>query len=86
MSENVFQVHVQPLFKDRPSTSETDIVGSGTWSPVAVAVDWIGDKLYVADSVGLKIDVFELDGRFHAIVLGSNLSAPSDIALDPLVG
>lgn len=58
----------------------------GTWSPVALAVDWVGDKLYVADGVGQKIDVFELDGRWHAIVLGSNLSSPADIALDPTVG
>ena len=53
---------------------------------MALAVDWIGDKLYVADAIGQKVDVFELDGRWHAIVLGSNLSSPADIALDPTVG
>lgn len=58
----------------------------GTWSPVAVAVDWIGDKLYVADGVGQKVDVFEIDGRWHAIVLGSNLTSPADIGLDPTFG
>jgi len=46
----------------------------------------VGDKLYVADAVGQKIDVFELTGAWHAIVLGSNLTSPSDIALDPTVG
>ncbi|XP_071451711.1 low-density lipoprotein receptor-related protein 2 [Hetaerina americana] len=62
-------------------------VPAGTWwSPVALAVDWVGDKLYVADSLGEKIDVLELDGRWHAIVLGTNLSSPADIALDPTVG
>ncbi len=30
--------------------------------------------------------MFELDGRNHAIVLGHNLTNPSDIALDPTVG
>lgn len=60
--------------------------GLTTWSPVSIAVDWVGDKLYVADSVGQKIDVFELDGRNHAIVLGHNLTNPSDLALDPTVG
>lgn len=65
---------------------ELDIGLPGTWLPVAIAVDWIGDKLYVADSVGQKIDVFELTDRRHAIVLGSNLTSPSDIGLDPLVG
>lgn len=68
------------------TVNELDIAQPGTWSPVAIAVDWIGDKLYVADSVGQKIDVFELTGRLHAIVLGSNLTSPADIALDPLVG
>ncbi len=58
----------------------------GSSSPVAIAVDWIGDKLYVVDSLGQKIDVFELDGRYHAIVMGSNLTNPTDIALDPRMG
>lgn len=53
---------------------------------MAIAVDWVGDKVYVADGVGQKIDVFEIDGRWNAIVLGSNLSNPADIALDPTVG
>lgn len=58
----------------------------GTWAPVALAVDWVGDKLYVADYVGQKVDVFELDGKWHAVVLGSNLTSPADLALDPTSG
>lgn len=58
----------------------------GSSSPVALAVDWVGDKLYIVDSLGQKIDVFELDGRFHAIVMGSNLTNPTDVALDPVAG
>lgn len=69
-----------------PIYSDSDITIPGTWSPVAIAVDWVGDKLYVADAVGQKIDVFELDGRRHAIVLGSNLTNPSDLGLDPTLG
>lgn len=65
---------------------EMDFTLPGTWLPVALAVDWIGDKLYVADTVGQKIDVFELTDRSHTIALGSNLTGPSDIALDPLQG
>ncbi|XP_052741747.1 low-density lipoprotein receptor-related protein 2 [Bicyclus anynana] len=64
----------------------SDITVAGSWAPVALAVDWVGDKLYVADAVGQKIDVFELDGRWHAVVLGSNLTNPADIALDPTLG
>ncbi|XP_060535234.1 low-density lipoprotein receptor-related protein 2 [Cylas formicarius] len=67
-----------------------DIVLPGTWMPVAVAVDWVGEKLYVADSIGQKIDIFDLYSaqpqRRHAIVLSSNLTNPADIALDPTVG
>lgn len=67
-------------------TRDVDITLPGTWMPVAIAVDWVGNKLYVADTVGQKIDVFELQGQGHAIVLGSNLTNPADIALDPTVG
>ncbi|KAJ0178036.1 hypothetical protein K1T71_005859 [Dendrolimus kikuchii] len=63
-----------------------DITVAGSWAPVAIAVDWVGDKLYVADAIGQKIDVFELDGRWHAVVLGSNLTNPADLALDPTLG
>ena len=70
---------------DESSKSQEISVG-GSWSPVAVAIDWIGDKLYVADGLGQKIDLFELDGRWHGIVLGRNLTGPSDIAVDPTTG
>lgn len=65
---------------------DPDISQPGSWAPVALAVDFVGDKLYVVDSIVQKIDVFELSGRYHGIVLGSNLSSPADIALDPLMG
>jgi low density lipoprotein-related protein 2 len=84
---SVLQIHSQPLLSPAPSiSSDADITLPGTWAPVALAVDWVGDKLYVADAIGQKVDVFELDGHWHAIVLGSNLSNPADIALDPTVG
>ena len=83
----ILQVHSQQLLSTAPAVSpDSDIMLPGTWAPVAIAVDWVGDKLYVADSVGQKVDVFELDGHWHAIVLGSNLSSPADIALDPTIG
>lgn len=83
----VLQVYSQQLLSTGTSvSSDSDIALPGTWSPVALAVDWVGDKLYVADAVGQKVDVFELDGHWHAVVLSSNLSNPADIALDPTVG
>lgn len=77
-------VQSQPLHEG--GFGGNDITLPGTWAPVALAVDWVGDKLYVADFVGQKVDVFELDGRWHAVVLGSNLTSPADIALDPTSG
>ncbi|XP_014481783.1 PREDICTED: low-density lipoprotein receptor-related protein 2 [Dinoponera quadriceps] len=65
---------------------KADISMAGSWGPVSIAVDWVGDKLYVADSIVQKVDVFELDGRYHGIVVGSNLTNPADIALDPTRG
>jgi low density lipoprotein-related protein 2 len=72
-------------FENSKTITEISVPAT-SWSPVSIAVDWIGDKLYAADSIGQKIDVFELDGRNHAIVLSHNLTNPSDIALDPLLG
>lgn len=78
--------------KDKPgkriarTASTFDISAPTAWLPVAIAVDWIGDKLYVADALGNKIDMFELDGRWHAIVVSNNMSEPTDLALDPTQG
>lgn len=85
------QIHSQQLRINGFDAIEQDIVLPGTWLPIAIAVDWVGEKLYVADAIGQKIDVFELqppttDHRWHAIVLSSNLSNPADLALDPSVG
>ncbi|XP_046995596.1 low-density lipoprotein receptor-related protein 2 [Schistocerca americana] len=80
------KIHSQALMSEVSAYGAKDFTLPGTWAPVALAVDWVGDKVYVADAVGQKIDIFELNGRWNAIVLGSNLSNPADIALDPTVG
>lgn len=79
------KIHSQPL-NGNTTPSAVDISLPGSWGPVSIAIDWIGEKLYVVDSIVQKIDVFELDGRYHGIALGSNLTNPADIALDPTVG
>ncbi|XP_022692321.1 low-density lipoprotein receptor-related protein 2-like isoform X2 [Varroa jacobsoni] len=56
------------------------------WNPVAIAVDWVSNKLYVADNLGQKIDVMQFDGLNHAIVLSRNLTNLQDIAVDPSAG
>lgn len=59
---------------------------TGAWSPSAVAVDWIGNNLYIVDSLGQKVNIYDIDGLYWTIVVSSNLSSPVDIALDPLMG
>ncbi|RVE42510.1 hypothetical protein evm_012839, partial [Chilo suppressalis] len=89
---NTRKIHSQQLSVPAGTSGGRGVGGidisyaAASWAPTALAVDWVGDKLYVADAVGQKIDVFELDGRWHAVVLGSNLTAPADIALDPTLG
>lgn len=85
------QVYSQVLNKLRITggdlqASRREFLLPGSSSPIALAVDWIGSKLYVVDSLGQKVDVFEYDGHFHAIVMGNNLTNPTDIALDPISG
>ena len=79
------QVYRSRLDQD-PGTAVLNISTGDTWSPVSVAVDWIGNNLYVADRVGQKVDVFSINGRHHAIVIGFNLTSPRDVALDPSLG
>lgn len=79
------KVHSEPL-NGEGSSSRVAIYLTSSWGPVSIAVDWIGEKLYVVDSVVQKIDVLELDGRYHGIALSSNLTNPTDIGLDPTVG
>ncbi|OQV14980.1 Low-density lipoprotein receptor-related protein 2 [Hypsibius exemplaris] len=55
-------------------------------NPVSIAVDWVANKLYVVDLAAKRIDVMELDGRYRAIVISQNLTAPLAIAIDPLQG
>lgn len=79
------QVYSQKLH-GKGNSAETALTLPGSLTPGALAVDWVGDKLYVVDILGQKIDVFEILGRFHAIVLSNNISEPQDIGLDPTKG
>lgn len=83
---NARKVYQMPLTGTGTNNSPLDISLPGAWSPISVAVDWIGNNLYVVDGLGQKIDVFDFEGVYHSIVLSSNLTSPVDIALDPTVG
>ncbi|XP_037092504.1 low-density lipoprotein receptor-related protein 2-like [Pollicipes pollicipes] len=83
-------VDTQKVYRSRlnndPGAAVLKISTSTAWAPVSVAVDWIGDNIYVADMIGQKVDVFDIDGRYHAIVISYGLTSPRDVALDPLLG
>uniref|UniRef100_T1IUN7 EGF-like domain-containing protein n=1 Tax=Strigamia maritima TaxID=126957 RepID=T1IUN7_STRMM len=81
-SHKVYSLQLDTVRSNRPQ----DDILSGPWTPTAIAVDWIGKKLYVCDSVGQMITVSELNGLWRTVVLGSNLTSPNDICVDPLQG
>ncbi|XP_040583657.2 LOW QUALITY PROTEIN: low-density lipoprotein receptor-related protein 2 [Lepeophtheirus salmonis] len=83
--KKVYNVHANPSHLGKDSFGVIYAL-PGAWSPVAVAVDWITDNVYVVDALGQKIDVFDIGSSHNAIVLSSNLTSPVDIALDPTVG
>lgn len=70
----------------RQSRTAKDISVPFQWTPISLAIDWISSKIYVCDTHNQKIDILELDGSRHAIVISQNLTAPLDIALDPTKG
>ncbi|KAG1701225.1 Low-density lipoprotein receptor-related protein 2 [Nymphon striatum] len=79
-------IHSITIEKGRKPGDLLEIEINFPWVPVAIAIDWISNKLYVCDQLGQKIDLMELDGTWHAIVISQNMSSPHDIALDPLEG
>jgi low density lipoprotein-related protein 2 len=58
----------------------------GSLTPGAIALDWVGEKLYVVDILGQKVDIFDLNKSYHTIVLSNNITEPQDIGLDPTRG
>ena len=55
------------------------------WSTDDIAVDWIANNLYWADSVWARIEALNLDNMERAEILrvGAN-SRPRGIAVDPI--
>lgn len=84
-----FQIYSQRIFEkgERGSlNAATTLSLPGSLTPGAIAIDFIANNIYVVDILGEKIDVFELGGNFHAIVLSNNVTHPQDISLDPYLG
>ena len=48
-----------------------------------MAVDWVNDKLYVAEKPTSRIDVFTTDGLYRTNLVTTNIFSPTSIAVDP---
>ena len=55
-------------------------------SPVGVAIDWIGRKIYWTDQDTDLIEVANLNGSMRTLLIWTNLDKPRDIIVDPLEG
>ena len=51
--------------------------------PAGIALDWLHDRLYWADSGRDLIESSDLDGGQRSIVIYNNLDIPRDVVLDP---
>lgn len=51
-----------------------------------LAVDWIGDKLFWADSGTSRIEVANLDGSSRKVLLWKNVEKPRAIVVHPEEG
>ena len=54
-------------------------------TPTAIAVDWIGNNLYIVDKEAKRIDLVSVNGNHQRNIL-SYLVNPTDVAVDPNVG
>ncbi|XP_051787046.1 low-density lipoprotein receptor-related protein 1B [Erpetoichthys calabaricus] len=50
--------------------------------PSALAVDWIGKNLYWTDTERKSVEVSKLNGLYPAVLVGTGLKYPKDLALD----
>ena len=66
----------------RPAT----VVDSGVETPDGLACDWVGRKLYWADSETHRVEVANLDGTMRRVLYWRDIDQPRAIALDPTHG
>lgn len=71
MYDPINQLSAAPLFGD--------LMG-----PFSIAVDWITDKIYLAQTTLSRIDVFTSDGKNRTDLITANIFSPTSIAVDPI--
>jgi hypothetical protein len=62
------------------------VISNQVESPVGVAIDWIGRKIYWTDQDTDLIEVANLNGSMRTLLIWTNLDKPRDIIVDPLEG
>ena len=82
-------IHEEMIFRAITNGSQKivePIVTTGLISPDGLACDWVGRKLYWADSELDRIEVSNLDGSLRKVLYWAKLDQPRAIALDPAHG
>jgi len=62
------------------------IITSGLKSPEDIAVDWVGENMYITDAELNKIIVCHLDGSICATLISDGIDLPRAIVVDPSKG
>lgn len=62
------------------------VVELGLISPEGIAVDWVAQNLYWADSTAHRIEISRLDGSSRRTLLWRDIDEPYSIALNPQDG
>nr|CAB3263487.1 prolow-density lipoprotein receptor-related protein 1-like [Phallusia mammillata] len=68
------------------SSNSTVVISGGLGTPEGIAVDWLADRIYFADSTLDQIEVVQLDGQHRCVVVAGGLSNPRALAVDPRYG
>lgn len=76
----------QPARAVEAGLGAIEVVSLGLVSPDGLACDWVGLKLYWADSETDRIEVSELNGTSRKVLFWQDIDQPRSIALDPQHG
>lgn len=69
-----------------PGKAAVTVVAGGIEAPDGLACDWVGRKLYWADSQTDRMEVANLDGTMRRVLYWRDMDQPRAIALDPAHG
>ncbi|XP_028967382.1 low-density lipoprotein receptor-related protein 2 [Galendromus occidentalis] len=78
-----FDMNAKKIFKLMKGKELTTVISSGLDLIEGLAVDWIASNLYWVDSKLKTIEVSNLEGKNHIILLNSNISQPRGLSIDP---